>query len=198
VYRDSEGRVRREEDRAGGTAVVTIVDPVANVSYRLDPDERIAWKTPADVSGVLMRKMAVEQQARMVRERTRAGAADAGGPPPPPPPAEFEGRVLPEKAHQTSVERKTIEGLPVECTPARTVLPAGFVGNEQPITITSENCSSPDLKVLVLTHHVDPRTGETTYRLSNVVRAEPDPSLFVVPPGYTVKDTGIRRPEPRR
>ena len=46
VYRDSEGRVRREEDRANGTVGISIVDPVAGVSYSLDPDNRIAWKTP--------------------------------------------------------------------------------------------------------------------------------------------------------
>jgi hypothetical protein len=33
----------------------------------------------------------------------------------------------------------------------------------------------------VLTKHNDPRSGETVYRLLNVVRAEPDPSLFAVP-----------------
>jgi hypothetical protein len=201
VYRDSQGRVRREEDRANGAAAMTIVDPVAGVSYRLDPDDRVAWKTPADVSRLLMKKMAEAKQIHALGEGTGHEAADAGAlppPPPPPPPAEFEGRTLPREAHQTSVERKTIEGVAVQCTDAKTVLPAGFVGNELPLTITSENCSSPDLNVLVMTRHADPRTGETTYRLTNIVRAEPDPSLFVVPPGYTIKDTEIRRPEPRR
>ncbi len=32
VYRDSEGRVRREEDRSNGTVAISIVDPVAGVS----------------------------------------------------------------------------------------------------------------------------------------------------------------------
>ena len=52
--------------------------------------------------------------------------------------------------------------------------------------------------MLVLTRHSDPRTGESGYRLTNIVRAEPDHSLFMVPPDYTVKDTGIRRMETRR
>jgi hypothetical protein len=34
---------------------------------------------------------------------------------------------------------------------------------------------SPYLKVLVMTRRSDPRTGDTTYRLTNIVRAEPDP-----------------------
>ena len=41
--------------------------------------------------------------------------------------------------------------------------------------------------------HSDPRTGESSYRLQNIIRAEPDRSLFMVPPDYEVKDTGIRR-----
>jgi hypothetical protein len=49
--------------------------------------------------------------------------------------------------------------------------------------------------VLVLTKHSDPRSGETTYRLLNIVRAEPDRSLFTVPPDYTIKGSGIREPD---
>jgi hypothetical protein len=51
--------------------------------------------------------------------------------------------------------------------------------------------------VLVLTKHSDPRSGETTYRLVNVVRAEPDRSLFAVPPDYTIKGSGIHEPASR-
>ena len=64
-----------------------------------------------------------------------------------------------------------------------TVIPAGQVGNEQPITITSEEWRSPELNLLVLTKHSDPRTGESSYRLQNIIRAEPDRSLFMVPAG---------------
>jgi hypothetical protein len=37
----------------------------------------------------------------------------------------------------------------------------------------------------------DPRFGETTYRLTNINRAEPSRSLFEVPSDYTVKE-GLR------
>src|SRR5579859_7650876 len=42
VYRDSEGRVRREN----GPDQVMILDPVANVSYMLDPQTQTARKLP--------------------------------------------------------------------------------------------------------------------------------------------------------
>ena len=91
------------------------------------------------------------------------------------------------------LEHKMIDGLPVEGRKTTTVIPAGQIGNEQPITITSEEWRSADLNVLVQTRHSDPRTGESSYRLTNIIRAEPDPSLFMVPADYTVRDTGIRR-----
>src|SRR5688572_1736418 len=65
VYRDSEGRTRREEDvrvsAVGGTraisngrTVISIVDPVAGFSYSLDPENKVAWRTPMGVGGAIM------------------------------------------------------------------------------------------------------------------------------------------------
>ena len=58
----------------------------------------------------------------------------------------------------------------------------------QPIEIISEVWFSPDLQVVVMSKHSDPRFGETTYQLTGIQRAEPDRSLFEIPPGYTVKN----------
>jgi hypothetical protein len=91
------------------------------------------------------------------------------------------------------IERKTLEGVLVEGRKTTTVIPAGQVGNEQPLTIVSEEWRSPDLQVLVMTRYSDPRTGESTYRLLNIIRAEPDRSLFMIPPDYEVRETGIRK-----
>ena len=52
--------------------------------------------------------------------------------------------------------------------------------------------------MLVLTRHSDPRSGESIYRLQNIIRAEPDRSLFMVPPDFEIKDTGIKRMEEAR
>ena len=76
-----------------------------------------------------------------------------------------------------------------------TVIPAGGIGNLQEIRIVSEQWFSPDLEVLVLTKHSDPRVGETVYRLMNIVRAQPDPALFMVPGDYTIQERGVRRPQ---
>jgi hypothetical protein len=35
--------------------------------------------------------------------------------------------------------------------------------------------------VVVMSKHSDPRLGTTTYRLTDLVRSDPDPALFQVP-----------------
>lgn len=67
-------------------------------------------------------------------------------------------------------------------------IPAGAIGNRHPINVTQETWYSPELQVTVYSKHTDPRTGERTYRLANLKRAEPAASLFAVPADYTVKD----------
>jgi len=201
VYRDGEGRIRREEDRQNGTVAISIVDGVAGASYRLEPETRIAWKTSSEATTAIMKEVEAkrrDEQHRMEAERAAERSAPAGGevhartaapplPPPPPPPGEADIR------NAGVLERKTMEGIVVEGRKNTSTIPAGQIGNEQPITITSEEWRSPDLNVLVMTHHTDPRMGESSYRLTNIVRGEPDPSLFQVPAGYTIKETGIRR-----
>jgi hypothetical protein len=46
-------------------------------------------------------------------------------------------------------------------------IPAGEIGNERAIEIVSERWYSPELQLVVMTRHSDPRTGETVYRLTN-------------------------------
>ena len=89
---------------------------------------------------------------------------------------------------------QTVEGVAATGTRTTTTIAAGAIGNLQPIKVVSEQWFSTDLQVLVLTKHSDPRSGDTTYRLVNIVRAEPDRSLFTVPPDYTIKGSGIRQP----
>ena len=232
VYRDGEGRTRREQSGtmtvltrtepviSTRSLVISVVDPVAGYSYSLDTEHKIAWRTPIGTSKELLDKvqaeggqrssepMTEEQKARLAKAKvemaTQLAAAKERGAPTSDGPSKVSGEVIARAggrggwegyafAPAGPLEHKTIDGLAVEGHQRTETIPAGQIGNDLPITITSEEWTSTDLKVLVLTKHNDPRTGESTYRLTNVVRAEPDPSLFMVPPDYTVKDTNIRR-----
>ena len=209
TVRDSDGRTRRERaNDAGETTSVVISDPVAGTSYVLDPQARTAGRARVMVAGMV---------ARAGRGGGRGGAAGSARPAAAPPMRAEAERELVEKRRQVereaqasgggatatltlregtpaAGERRTedlgtrmIEGVMAEGSRTTTVLPAGAIGNAQPITIVSEQWFSPDLHVLVMTRHSDPRTGETVYRLANIVRGEPDQSLFQVPADYTVK-----------
>ena len=90
-------------------------------------------------------------------------------------------------ATKEDLGEQVVEGVMAKGTRTTTVIPAGAIGNEQPITVTSEEWFSPDLKVLVMTKHADPRSGETTYRLTDISRGEPDASLFDLPAGVTIR-----------
>lgn len=67
-------------------------------------------------------------------------------------------------------------------------IPAGEVGNRNPIVVSSEYWYAPELQVTMFAKHSDPRTGELVYRLENLKRDEPAAALFTVPSDYTVKD----------
>jgi hypothetical protein len=80
-----------------------------------------------------------------------------------------------------SLGRQTIEGVPADGTRTTLTIPAGQMGNEQPIQVVTERWYSPDLQTVLMTKHSDPRNGETVTHLQNVSRSEPSPTLFQVP-----------------
>jgi hypothetical protein len=67
-------------------------------------------------------------------------------------------------------------------------IPAGAIGNRNPIVVSTETWISPELQVTVYTRHSDPRNGDVEFHLENLKREEPAASLFSVPSDYTVKE----------
>ena len=85
-----------------------------------------------------------------------------------------------------------MEGLKVEGKRQTSTIKAGEIGNDRELTSVVERWNSADLQVLVRMTTKDPQMGETTYRLTNLSRAEPPAALFQVPAGYTVTE-GVER-----
>jgi hypothetical protein len=79
---------------------------------------------------------------------------------------------------------QNFEGVDAEGTRTITTIPADAIGNERAIEIVYERWYSKELQLIVYSKHSDPRFGEQTYRLTNINRSEPDPSLFQVPTSY--------------
>jgi hypothetical protein len=180
VYRDSEGRLRREEDRGTGSPVITVTDPVAGSSWTLDTENRIARQNPALLRAITTGRGDLELKLYEVTSLLNGA------------PANFvAGRgVLPRSNEQSAEERlapRTIEGLRVEGLRRTSTIPAGAIGNERALVATTEEWTSPELKTLVLSEHSDPRSGTSTYKLVNVRRGDPPASLFQVPADYTIQ-----------
>ena len=203
--RDSQGRTRQDTalpaignlSAANAPHLVFIQDPVAQANYTLNLTDKTAQKMPA--SPVLAAPGAAAGGTVTMK------VVESGGAPLPPqfpdampgavgPPAGqvfFQKHIVTAGAGEVSTEdlgTQTMEGLLVTGTRTTHTIPAGEIGNERPITIVSEVWTSPDLKTTIYSKRSDPRMGEQTFRLTNVVRAEPDPSLFAVPADFKVLD----------
>jgi hypothetical protein len=79
---------------------------------------------------------------------------------------------------------RNIEGVPANGTRTVTTIAAGAIGNDRAIDVIDERWVSADLQLTVLTRHADPRSGETTYKLTNIQRADQDRALFEIPADY--------------
>ena len=83
---------------------------------------------------------------------------------------------------------KSIAGVYAEGVRITTTYPVGFFGNDKPIVSVHEAWTAPDLRLALLIINDDPRSGTQTTEITDLKRAEPDPALFQVPEGYTIKD----------
>ena len=203
VYRDSEGRTRREQtlrsigpfaSTADAPQTIFINDPVAQMNYVLDARTHVARKMPA-----FRFEVKVPFPAEETKPRTRV---EGQTPPPdsmengnvyvmtaPPAPGggyrmEYHGGG--ERAKSESLGKQLLEGVEAEGTRTTVTIAAGQIGNERAIEIVNERWYSPELQTVVMTRASDPRFGETIYRLTNIDRSEPAKSLFEVPPEYTI------------
>jgi hypothetical protein len=168
VARDSAGRTYEQQTITGGPlaqngpkTITFITDPVAGYSYVLDSVHKTAFRHPL-----------------RVRDPNNASPT---GPNPRWKHADFS-------AAETDLPADSSSGVLAQGKSKTHTIPAGAIGNAQPIVSTSEVWTSFDLGIVVKAVRNDPRFGQSTYALTNIVMKEPDPSLFQIPAGYTVKD----------
>lgn len=231
VYRDSEGRTRREQTLKGlgpiGSGeeplqMIFINDPVAGVTYSLDTRTKIAHKSApfkfdfTNKPGGEAQQFEFKTASPAVGAKTNVIVTTQAGTPAPagtrvgPPPEKTEFTLSAPEGAATYVFRtrtrnddnevkeqlgkQMIEGVEAEGTRTTLTIPAGEIGNERAIEIVTERWYSPELQLVVMTKHSDPRNGETTYKLTNINRSEPAKSLFEVPAGFTVKEMQMGPP----
>jgi hypothetical protein len=171
VYRDNEGRTRRETSAStagpfatsGDTRrLIFINDPVAGVASTIIPDSDTTLT------------------------KTSPAPNNDG-------PAVME--VSSEGGQTESLGKEVIEGFVAEGVRTTILIPPGKIGNDKPLEIVHERWYSPELQMILLSKHSDPRWGETVYKLRNIDRGAPDPSLFSLPDPSTLKG---RKTRPRQ
>ena len=202
--RDSQGRTRQDTvlpaignlSAANAPHLIFIHDPVAQTSYTLNLTDKTAQKMPAlpPLAGSTAGVAGATVSMRVV---------EGNGPALPPPDAMLTTMAAPtpgvflekhlftseqDQGNSEDLGSQTMEGVIVNGVRTTHTIPAGQIGNDRPITIVTEVWTSPDLKTVVYSKRSDPRMGEQTFRLTNIVRTEPNASLFTVPADFKIVD----------
>lgn len=191
IYRDGEGRVRRERTlsmlgpMAAQGKMVTLFDPVEHVTYLLDAARKTAYKMPARRKGMMGMARGPKVMMGMGGGVTTMGMSGGN--------FMYKRERVESKPQSVSLGTRTIDGVTAEGTRTTTVIPAGKIGNEKPITVVSERWYSPQLQTYLMTRRDDPRFGVITHQITNLKLGEPPENLFKVPAGYKIKQ-GPPRP----
>jgi hypothetical protein len=128
-----------------------ITDPMDGVTYTLDERSKEARRSPSKLTTA-----AQLIEVQKLNDKLLAGA----------------NSLIVE-----SLGTRQIEGVSAEGTRITTTIPAGQIGNLNPINVVTERWSSKELQMAVLITRRDPRSGDTVYRLTNIVRADSVPSI---------------------
>ncbi len=200
IARDSHGRTRYSQNLSlllpGGPHVLTFIrDPIAGIRYSMDSREAVARRealptrslVPGDTAGVQLwspQDAAIKIARQSVKSMLSARNA-----------------ALSQSLHSeaTPLGDQLVDGIPASGARVSAVVPAGQIGNDKPLTFSSEAWYSPELSIIVMSRVSDPVTGDTNVQITKLRRGEPNPDLFVVPPGYRIVGPAISsEPGPQR
>lgn len=194
LYRDSEGRTRREQQlntlgawqlAPPASPLVFLHDPLAERSFLLDLNSRTARRLGMPAGSVIWQAegndaVAFGSSAALSATNANRTAAVAGST------AAISFASSDIALSTEALGERSFEGVTASGTLTRMTIGAGVFGNELPIEVLTERWYSSELQMVVLRRHTDPRFGETTYRLTNISTDEPDAALLVVPGDFTI------------
>jgi hypothetical protein len=174
LYRDSHGRTRVDAvflpaDSTDPVPIgITINDPVAGKQYSLQPEQKtfnaVPWRGASAIYPPVTAPVPSTSMTVAI--------------------GYFQG--VPESECKTvSLGAQVVDGIKVVGTRVEHTIPIGTFRNQKPIDIRVEQWFSLDLGVIIQTTRWTSIGTEAIHRLEQVVRAEPDATLFTVPPDYT-------------
>ncbi len=178
LYRDSQGRTRTETTVTPPTStgkqpytMITIADPVAGKRYELNSSTMTFRTSRMPVYHAGSATNGGNGQARRGAPATAANNTRTG-----------RGGAAVTKVDLGSGLKN---GVLAAGSRETEVIPAGKIGNTQPITVVRETWHSAELKRAVEVKVIDPQRGNSTTELTNLVPGEPNAAFFTVPAGYT-------------
>ena len=186
TWRDSQGRTRTERPIAMGAThlqsdvptLIQITDPVAGYMYTLDTEKKVAHRVALPS---LSASGGTDFCACAVPAGVRASATNR-------PAVKQKSEAQLPQVTNVALGTKSVSGVLAEGTRQTMAYPAGSQDNDAPFSVISENWWSTDLKLMLLSTRDDPRSGVHTQKIDNLSTQEPDPTLFMLPTGYTVVD----------
>lgn len=196
--RDSQGRTRQDTalppignmSAANAPHIVLVNDPVAQAAYTLNLTDKTAHKMPTPPAGATVARVKAMVGAEAAGQPVRIAAAGVAT-------ATTQGAFFFQKqiidggqgeVRTENLGTQTMQGVSVEGVRTTRTIPAGEIGNDRPIDIVTEVWTSPELKTIVYSKRSDPRMGDQTFELTNIMRSEPDASLFTVPADFKLVD----------
>jgi hypothetical protein len=173
-FRDSQGRTRVERG-TGGDATITITDTVGGQLFFIRPQSKTAEAiklSPQVMAAQATIHSPMDGQVPFALLGMGMGI----------------GASLSTEAttSETALGQKAVNGVTATGTRVVRTFPAGVLGNEKPITSTVEEWFSADLGVPVQVTQKSSIGGDISLNLTQVVRGEPDATLFAPPAGYAV------------
>jgi hypothetical protein len=166
IWQDSAGR-KRTEQQVSGVLLTQILDPVDGVIYALDPTAHVAHR--------------VKVNSKLTQVHPHPYSA--------PPPAHTTNNPDGTTFTSEPLGTRTIGGFTAYGQRMTTHYPAGSkLGNDQPVDSVNELWNIPQLATTLLSKSSDPRFGDVTSTLDDIVSGEPDPSLLLPPSGYRIID----------
>jgi len=190
VYRDKDGRTRREQTihatgqtlGTSGTAAtgpaIEIYDPVAGYGYTLYPATRTAfrYKKPADQQKPAAVWDKTPQTIEIISSDRNSDTQTTSY------------KLAPPRIE--ALGNQTIQGMQAIGKRFISVIPMNAVGNPLETETVHEVWYAPHLKMLIQSSTKNPKMGEHTFQMTRISQAEPAATLFRVPADYKVTEMG--------
>jgi hypothetical protein len=165
-YRDYDGRTRIERENGGS---VSISDPSTGAMREsTNGKSRVLIMRSGSFNAATS---TAQPDKKAMQERLAAALSRAT----------IALPIPAEKANTEDLGDQVINGVMAHGTRSTITIPEGQIGNDRQIKVVSERWFSNELGVLIKSTNNDPRFGETTFELTDILQGAQDPILFEMP-----------------